>query len=235
MDETSTSTGSATTYAAAVLHEDRVDVLHRVLAECTTALGAVAAALLVEVEGHLELLGATAFSAQHVEVWQLLHDRGPCVDVVREGRAVLVPDPAAVAARWPEFAGPFASAGFTGIVGLPLRWRGTTYGGLNLFTSGGRVPPPDVVVRAQPFADLASLVVLAVRGEPADVLPRQLLPLLSDQVEIERAKGVLSATEGIGVDAAFDRLRELALTRGETLTQAARRIQSEVVEAPPEG
>lgn len=59
-------------------------------------------------------------------------------------------------------------------------------------------------------------------------------PPLSDPAEIELGTGGPSASEGICVDAAFDRLRELALGQRETSTAKEKGVRLEVLEGPEE-
>ncbi len=56
-----------------------------------------------------------------------------------------------------------------------------------------------------------------------EILTEQLQTALNSRVIIEQAKGVLAQRGGLGMHAAFDRLRRYARDRNETLSEVARR------------
>ena len=61
---------------------------------------------------------------QEVDELQYRLDEGPCLDCVRTGQVINVPDIAVVSARWPRFAPAVIESGFTSVHALPMRLRG---------------------------------------------------------------------------------------------------------------
>ena len=68
-----------------------------------------------------------------LELFELQSKEGPCLACYLSGRPVMDPDLATVTSRWPLFAAETLAAGFSSVQALPLRWRGTVIGALNLF------------------------------------------------------------------------------------------------------
>jgi GAF domain-containing protein len=126
---------------------------------------------------------------------------------------------------WTQFAALTRNAGFRSVVALPLRLRDQTIGALNMF----RVHPGPLTEAhrslGQALADVATIGILQERGARLqEQLARQLQEALSSRVIIEQAKGVLAERRGVHVDEAFRVLRQYARSKGERLSDVARRV-----------
>jgi hypothetical protein len=211
--------------SAALLQDyDLSGMLIRTVGEAVAVTGAAAGGLLVVTEsGDLELLSATSHSAVALETYQSFAGEGPCVECLTHQRALGF-SLAETAERWPQIGTLMETAEFAFVLAAPLRWRGTTLGGLNLFWT---TPPksPDVVVpETEVFADLLSLFI--VHNEPVSHAEarRQVSVALRERGIVEQAKGVLAFQQGIDMEDAYQRLRALSRERDLLLTEVARRI-----------
>jgi hypothetical protein len=170
-------------------------------------------------------VASTSEATSLVETMQLGAQAGPCIQSYRTGSAVSVPLIADSPAEWAAFRDSALTMGFASAEAIPLRLRETTIGTLNLLrTEAGTAPQADVVV-AQAFADVATIGILHERSlRESEVLSTQLQFALDRRVVIEQAKGVISFTNGVRIDEAFELLRGYARRNRLPLTDVARRV-----------
>ncbi|TDD17991.1 ANTAR domain-containing protein [Kribbella turkmenica] len=213
--------GLAAATAALVTDHDVIGSITTLLHSCAESIDAVAAGILVAGPGNgrLEFLTATDHRAEHLEVYQLQVDEGPGVDCIATGRPVTASGLDGIAAQWPSLREGFSAAGFDGVHAAPMKWHGRTLGAVNLFLAGQQVTGEKKLV-SQAFADVACLVLIHTPPTPAEVAA-QTRAALADRAVIERAKGVVAYTENVSMDAAFDRLVDLARRREQPLTATA--------------
>ncbi len=201
---------------------DVVDLLHWLVEECTQILDTQAGGLmLVDPAGELQLIASTSEDAELVEILQLAAGEGPCLDCFRTGKAVTVGD-LSDTNDWPEFSRGAMSHGFHSVHATPLRLRGTVIGTMNLFSVHvGELRPEDIAV-AQALADVATIGILQERTiRSANLISEQLQFALDSRILIEQAKGVLAATAGFTMDAAFNAIRTYARNHNQTLRNVA--------------
>jgi hypothetical protein len=131
----------------------------------------------------------------------------------------------AQAALWPAFAAAAAADGYLASYALPMRLRGSTIGGLNLFfAERGEIRAENILV-ASTLVQLATIGVLhhrqlASQTERAD----QLQGALDSRVVIEQAKGVIAQQRAIQVGEAFVLLRSYARGNGLRLRDTADQV-----------
>ena len=210
---------------------DVVDLLQDLVEECVALLEVSAAGLLLADErGGMRVLASTSEETRLLELFQLQVHQGPCLECIATGTAVLVPDLAAEAGRWPQFAAEAAQRGFASVHAVPMRLRAYVLGALNLFgTRPGALSEADVR-SSQALADVATIGILQQRTiARGEVVAEQLQTALNSRVVIEQAKGILAATGGIGMDAAYQQLRRYARNRNLRLTDTARSVASGVL------
>jgi GAF domain-containing protein len=121
-----------------------------------------------------------------------------------------VPDLTKVAERWPRWVAEARSrSGFASVHALPMRLRGQVLGTLNLLHSvPGSLPAEDLAL-GQALTDIATIGIVHERAiRHREVVNQQLQTALTSRVVIEQAKGVLAQYGGLGMDAAFNRLRD---------------------------
>ena len=84
---------------------DVIEFLHSVAGHATEMTGAAAAGLmLTDLDGGLHYMGASDESARLLELFQIQHAEGPCLDCYRSGSPVTEADLADGALGWPAFA-----------------------------------------------------------------------------------------------------------------------------------
>lgn len=205
---------------------DLIEFLQTVTAR-TAELADVSAVglLLADHHGQLQFVAASDEATRLLELFQLQHREGPCLDAFVARAPVVNTDLSRATDRWSLFAPRATDIGFRSVHAIPLRLRHQVIGALNLFgTDTGTLGAPDVQV-VQALADVATIGLLQERAiRRAEVLAEQLQGALSSRVVIEQAKGALARIHGIGVDEAFNRLRRYARQRNRKLSDVAHAV-----------
>jgi GAF domain-containing protein len=184
--------------------------------------------LLDDGRGRLQFMAASDEETRLLELFQIQHNEGPCLDAFTLGTPVVNADLSHAESRWPTFAPRTPRPGFRSVHALPLRLRSTVIGALNLFgTDAGSLEPGDVKI-VQALADVATIGLLQEKTiRHGELLTEQLQHALNSRVVIEQAKGALARTHGIGVDAAFELLRSYARNHNRKLVDLARIVVTE--------
>jgi GAF domain-containing protein len=205
---------------------DVVDLLQTLVDACRDLLDTTdAGILLADPEGALELISSTSEAADLVEVMQVAAESGPCIESFRSGKHVSLPDVAHAPPEWSEFRRTALENGFAAVEAIPMRLRDVTIGTLNLLRSEPGSPPADDLAAARAFADVATIGILHERTvRESEVLSAQLQLALNSRVVIEQAKGVVSFTAGVPIDAAFSLIRAYARQHGLRLSDVAARV-----------
>jgi hypothetical protein len=201
------------------------DVLARLMQDCLQVLPADAAAVLVrDGHGELELLSASSHVARELELLQIQHASGPCVDAVRTNELLHVQSRAELAERWGDVGAAISEAGYDGVQAYPMHWHGEAIGGLNVLVRDARIPP-DVLV-GQILADIATLVVVHAGGLSRERALARVREAVEARSVIEQAKGVLAVELHTDPGAAYDILLQRADESGLGLTATAAQIIS---------
>jgi GAF domain-containing protein len=168
-----------------------------------------------------------------LELFQLQHHEGPCLDAFLSGAPVVNADLRLAAERWPVFAPHAAQLGFRSVHALPLRLRTRVIGALNLFGADtGGLDPSDVKV-VQALADVATIGLLQEQAiSRGEVLTEQLQSALNSRIVIEQAKGALARAHGVDVDRAFDLLRGYARNHNRKLVDLAHAVLTDPASVP---
>jgi hypothetical protein len=147
---------------------------------------------------------------------------GPCVTAYDEQRIVAVEDLAEQTEAWPEFCAVAERAGVTSVASLPMQLQGIRVGTLDLYGDGRRAWPDEDLSVAAVMADMATgyLINASVIMHQAE-LNAQLQEALDARIAIEQAKGMLANRHRIGVDEAFQQLRQYARSHQVTLHAVA--------------
>jgi GAF domain-containing protein len=202
---------------------DISDVLDHLAHACVELLGATAAGILLADPGaKLRVVAASDESTHLLEVFQLEGKSGPCLEAHDTCRLVAVPDLAAAAERWPEFAERALALGFASVHAFPMRLRSEVIGAVNLFHGSRTTLSPDAVSVAQALADIATISIIQMRLMRERVqVAEQLQLALNSRIVIEQAKGMLAEVGGLDMGRAFDALRRYARDRNLRLTAVA--------------
>ncbi len=207
---------------------DVVELLTLLADRCVEVLEVGAAGLMLAgPDGELRVMASSSEAMRVLELFELQSKEGPCLDCYLSGKAVVDRDLARVTSRWPLFAAEAVAAGFHSVQALPLRWRGTVIGALNLFHVGpGEMFEPDVEA-AQALADVATIAILQHRASlEAQVINQQLQHALNSRIVIEQAKGMVAQREGLNMEQAFSALRAYARNQNLRLVDVAEAVIS---------
>jgi GAF domain-containing protein len=202
---------------------DVVEFLHRLTARCVALLDVdEAGVMLIDATGTLRYVASSSEQMRLVELLELQHEEGPCLDAYRAGRVTVSTRAEEAEQRWPHFGLHANAAGFASLAGIPMRLRADVIGSLNLFSRRpGGLHDDDQQV-AQAMADIATIGVLQARAiHDGHVVAAQLQTALESRVAIEQAKGVIAEHMGISVDDAFTLLRSYARNHNSKLTETA--------------
>ncbi len=205
---------------------DVIDFLHTVAGHATELSGGSAAGLMLsDLNGGLHHVGASDESARLLELFQVQHEEGPCLDCYRTGQPVTVGDLATETSRWPAFTERALASGVRSVHAFPMRLRDQVIGALNVFGTEPRRLDPDEARVVQALADLATIAIIQERLiRQAELLTEQLQFALNSRVVIEQAKGAVARSLGVSVEEAFDLMRSHARRERVGLTDLALRV-----------
>ncbi|MFJ5986226.1 GAF and ANTAR domain-containing protein [Lentzea sp. NPDC092896] len=191
---------------------DPAEFLHRLADRCVSTLGVDAAGiLLVDHLGELQVVGASSDRARLLELFELQHRQGPCMECYLTGAPITVTGFTEPPQRWPEFSAAAAAAGFGTVHALPMRLREQTVGALNLFAVTENELGETRIRVARAMADIATIGLLQAQViSHRELLAGQLQHALQSRVLIEQAKGVLAERLQIDIGEAFHTLRQHA-------------------------
>jgi GAF domain-containing protein len=214
-------------FADTMLDEfDIVEFLHRLLDHSMGLLNRPEAGLLLaDATSTLQVAAFSSERSQALERLQSQSQEGPCWESYRRSEVVYSEDLEMEGERWPAFAAAALASGIRSVHSVPMRVRGETIGGFNLFGGvAGRISVRDLPL-AQGFADVAAVAILQERTvrETREIM-EQLQRALDSRVLIEQAKGILAERAHVGVDAAFVSIRAYSRARNLRLSVVARDV-----------
>lgn len=200
------------------------------LGEIVAALPALfavdgAGILLLDEEQVLRYVASTDAGARLLEAVQESSGRGPCVESLIDNDLVQVDDLLADG-RWPDLSAELVANGIRSVLGIPLHLTGTAVGSLNVYRAVAHDWDESDRRALGAFERVIErLLAGAILGERREALVTQLEYALAARVEIERAVGIVMATEHLEAPAAFEQIRRVARSR----RKAVREIAEEVV------
>ena len=204
---------------------DVVEFLHRLAERCVELVDvSEAGIMLADRDGTLHYIASSSERMHLIELFELQHDEGPCLDAYRpESRCTPPSDDANT--RWPRFAPHAREVGFQSVSALPMRLRTDVIGALNLFSTTPEPLSPEDQQVAQALADIATIGILQERAlSDGHVVTSQLQGALKSRVLIEQAKGMVAEHNHVSIDDAFKLLRGYARTNNRLLRQTANDI-----------
>jgi GAF domain-containing protein len=208
------------------------EVLQVLVDRCVDVLDVSASGLMLAASDGLQVMVASDSQAKLLELFQVQHDEGPCLDSYESGEAIVATGSRGELDRWPRFSREFAEAGFNSVIAVPLRVNGRVFGGLNLFGTGEHSAPESTARIAQAMAKVVAIAIENDRISRERVtLIQQLETALESRVAIEQAKGILAKHLDIGLNEAFGLLRQRARSSRRLLKDVA----TEVIETRGEG
>jgi GAF domain-containing protein len=204
---------------------DVIDLLTMLSSRCVELLDASAAGvLLADLNGTLRVVAASSETANLLELFQIQHEQGPCLDAFHTGKAVIHADLAS-ANPWPRFGRAAIAGGFRSVHAFPMRLRDTVLGTMNLFMTEPRPLSDADVIVAQSLAHAATIALLQEKAaSDSQQLTAQLQGALNSRIIIEQAKGIIAERADIGLEEAFGQLRAYARTNNSKLTNIAQAV-----------
>lgn len=152
---------------------------------------------------------------------------GPCLAALREGLPQRVDDVAAER-RWTRWCSAVAGSGVRSVLTAPMVTGDGCHGAIKLYATTPRAFGPSDEGTLVRFADRAAVLVANARAaERAGRFSARFRDTLRDRDLITLAKGFLMGRDGLGEDAAFDRLLALARARGSSPAEAAAQLVRE--------
>lgn len=209
------------------------ELLTELAADCARQLDVSAAGLLLaDQRGALHVVAASSERVADLEAFQAQRAQGPCHTCYLDGQPVNVPDLAAAAQKWPDFAAVAAKAGVASVHAVPMRLRDDVVGALNLFgTTPGALNKADLRL-AQALADVATIALVQDRAATdKNLVNEQLQNALDSRVVLEQAKGVLSYNGDLDMVDAYAALRKYARNHNLKLTDLAPALVDRAVPA----
>jgi GAF domain-containing protein len=206
---------------------DVLELLQILVDQCVRVLGVAASGLMLAGRSSdLQMMAASDQRAEFLELFQVQHDEGPCVETYRSGQVVVAQASDGGLDHWPLFRTACAEAGFSSVVAVPMRLDGKVIGGLNLFGTAGQPAATMTTARvAEAMAKVAAIVIEKDQvSRDRDTLIGQLETALESRVAIEQAKGVLVANLDITANEAFALLRQRARSNRQLLKDVATEV-----------
>ena len=155
---------------------DLIEFLHN-LADHTAAVSNAGSVglMLADEAGQLHFMAASTEGAKYLELFQLQHSEGPCLDCYRTGEPVTIAELTVDDTRWPTFAPRARQAGVRSVHAFPMRLRDRVIGAMNLFsTQPGELGQQDTRI-VQSLADIATIAILQERAiRSGELLTEQL-------------------------------------------------------------
>jgi GAF domain-containing protein len=165
--------------------------------------------------------------AAQVDEVQYGIDQGPCLQALRTGQAVLVPDLASEH-RWGSYPAHALTYGVHSSLSLPLVVNDDSRGALNLYAGTRDAFGTSEQLRAEVFAAQAATALTVVNRQIQQVqLTDQLREALASRAVIDQAIGILMAQQGCDHNTAYGLLR----TSSQNQNRKLRKIAAQIVTA----
>lgn len=212
---------------------DVVEFLHRLAERCVELTNtSEAGIMLADRDGTLQYVASSSERMRLIEIFELQHDEGPCLDAFRDGTSVHSELSNDADGRWPTFASRAREVGFESVSALPMRLRDNVIGALNLFSIDPALLNSEDQMVAQALADIATIGILQERAlNDTQIVKTQLATALESRIVIEQAKGVIAEHNQVSVDTAFAQLRRYARSHNRGLSQIAHDVADGTIAA----
>jgi ANTAR domain/GAF domain len=212
---------------------DVVDFLTTLSGRCVELFDASEAGIMLAgPSGGLHVAASSSRSMSHLELFEIQHNEGPCVDCYREGVLIESKNLDEDRQRWPTFAPEALREGYRSAYALPMRLRDTPIGSLNLLRVETGPLGTEDLRNAQALADIATIGLLHHRAaDDSQLLTEQLQFALNSRVVIEQAKGVLAQHGNLSIEDAFGALRRYARNHNQRLNDVAQAVAGRTLSA----
>ncbi|MET9000345.1 GAF and ANTAR domain-containing protein [Amycolatopsis sp. Hca4] len=194
------------------------------LADTTITAAAGVGVTLVDADGGFVTTSASDPLVREADALQYELGEGPCLAALA-GCAPERIDDVATERRWSRWCAAVAGFGLRSVLSAPMITGDGCHGAIKLYaTTPGAFGPVDERAVLS-FADRAAALVASARAhERAGRFSERFKETLRDRDLIALAKGFLMGRDGLGEDAAFDRLLSFARADGTSPAEAAARL-----------
>jgi GAF domain-containing protein len=205
---------------------DLIDFMQTLAERCVELLDvSEAGIMLADTDGQLRHVACSSEEMRLVELFELQVGEGPCFDAYSTHVAISCDSLDEAEARWPLFAPHARDGGFASVSAVPMRLRSEVIGALNLFSIRNVALNQHDVAVAQAMADIATIGILQERAiHDSRAFSSQLEAALDSRIVIEQAKGIVAERNRVGVDEAFQQIRQFARNHNRLLSETARQI-----------
>jgi GAF domain-containing protein len=207
-----------------LLPRETVDsVLELIVTQAGVSLPGAAGAgvtLLAE-DGTPATTAASGAAVHEADEQQYAFGEGPCLTALAEGAPVRIDD-TAVDRRWPRWCAAAAGAGLRSVLTVPLLTGDGCLGAIKVYaTASDAFGPSDEHSLTKLAAQAEALVAHARAYDRASGSSEEFKRVLRERDAITMARGYLMARDGLGEQAAAERLLALAQASGRTLAETA--------------
>ena len=205
---------------------DLIDFMQTLAERCVALLDvSEAGIMLADADRQLRHVACSSEEMRLVELFELQVGEGPCFDAYSTREAISCDSLDETIARWPLFAPHAREGGFQAVSAVPMRLRSEVIGALNLFSTRGKALTHLDLAVAQAMADIATIGILQERAiHDSRAFAAQLETALDSRIVIEQAKGIVAERNRVGVDEAFQQIRQFARNHNRLLSETARQI-----------
>jgi GAF domain len=201
----------------------------RLCQACVTFLGVDGASISLMHDGTTRgTFGSSGELSRRLDELQFTFGEGPCLDAVRDGTPVLVPDlDDPTEQRWPSFRGACVESGINAVFSLPVTVASDCVGALDLFKRQNGTLSDKALNGGLVAAELGSLPLLELMTADVDWDSasqgaegwEQLASL--ERIEVYQATGMIIGALDVGPTEALLRLRGYAFGHDMTASEVA--------------
>jgi GAF domain-containing protein len=213
---------------------DLDELLVRLTGHATAVLDAAGAGIMLESrDGSLDFAAASCPAVTEIERHQDHVRSGACHEAYVTNTTITVDD-IETADRWPTYRTKAIELGLCSVIGVPLNAHGQTIGVLNVYRAEPGAWSSEDVEACEILAAMgAGYILHANQLRASQELAEQLQEALDSRAIIERAKGLLMATEQVDAETAFKGLRQASMDANCKLRDIARDIVDRHVRQGP--
>ena len=216
---------------------DRPDVtefLHQLALLASAIVPGTHCGITLRRDHELATVASSDAIAMHMDEVQYLGARGPCLEAMRRGERVDVPE-MAEETRWGDYTAHGLAHGVHSAFSIPLTLEGATVGAVNLFSGTPHAFTEADVARTQAFtAQAATALSILLRHARQTALDDQLQEALATRAVIDQALGILMVTRKISSREAFDILRHTSQTTNRKVSDIAADLIQKLTGHAPE-
>jgi GAF domain-containing protein len=173
---------------------------------------------------HYFTVASTDHRTRQLDEQQYADEGGPCLEALRTGLPVVVPDMRAET-RWEPYPRHAAELGAASSMSYPLIIQGKSIGALNLYAFQPMTPEAGLQARAaQLAANAAGALAVALRLAEHSQEAANLRIALTSRSTIDNAVGILMGQQQCSAEEAFDLLRRASQHRNIKLRDLAVQI-----------